>query len=522
MLAISVEFLFGTFRADPLGTAHTGGLEEGEWPPFPSRLLSALVAADGTDVASEDRYRRTTGSELRVLERLGPPKIYADAEPCHQVLNHRYIVGASIAKAQHHQYVARGGVLVRPGVRVSMRQRKVCFLWNAQIDPDTIIALQYRAARVGYLGCSDSPVRVRVADVLPDEFRGQNPYRPNSAGGIEIGVPSSGHVQSLDAMYSDWMNRGANVSRYQYRTLERRVRYTSPLHPILPDRGKVVVWLRLKTPLPGRHVSEISARFKDAVLSQFNRIYGEPPAILHGHGFKKSGYNLARFLALPDVGSANSRGRIHGLALWVPPGVEPEAARKIADATKSVRRLVGKGIDVLVAVRSDSSDSRYGHYVGGPWVANPRRWIKRSRQWVTAIPAIHERYGHLSLDEIARWCVHAGYPKPVSYRSSRLSLISGGLRLAPTEVPRPGRAVKPYSHLELYFTEPVMGPVVIGAGRQRGFGLCAPVDEASSDGSQPDIPQSNISLSDISRSNSQPSKRYTTTNNQIYNRSGRL
>ena len=30
----------------------------------------------------------------------------------------------------------------------------------------------------------------------------------------------------------------------------------------------------------------------------------------------------------------------------------------------------------------------------------------------------------------------------------------------------------------LWFEEPVAGPVVIGAGRQRGLGLCVPVDDA--------------------------------------------
>ena len=34
MLTISVELLQGTFRADPDGTANTGVLTRGEWPPL--------------------------------------------------------------------------------------------------------------------------------------------------------------------------------------------------------------------------------------------------------------------------------------------------------------------------------------------------------------------------------------------------------------------------------------------------------------------------------------------------------
>ena len=56
VLAIEVELLHGTFRGDPDGTANTGGLTRGEWPPAPARLFSAMVAADGTG-GSVPRYR---------------------------------------------------------------------------------------------------------------------------------------------------------------------------------------------------------------------------------------------------------------------------------------------------------------------------------------------------------------------------------------------------------------------------------------------------------------------------------
>ena len=68
MLAVSVEFLHGTFRGDPDGTANTGRLTRGEWPPAPFRLFAALVAADGT----RERCTVTDGAELEWFERLPP------------------------------------------------------------------------------------------------------------------------------------------------------------------------------------------------------------------------------------------------------------------------------------------------------------------------------------------------------------------------------------------------------------------------------------------------------------------
>ena len=119
MLAVSVEFLHGTFRGDPDGTANTGRLTLGEWPPAPFRLFAALVAADGT----RERCTVTDGAELEWFERLPPPVIHAHAQPWHQPLTPRYVVRheGTASKSTHQEYVGRAGVLHRPGVRVTPR-----------------------------------------------------------------------------------------------------------------------------------------------------------------------------------------------------------------------------------------------------------------------------------------------------------------------------------------------------------------------------------------------------------------
>ena len=76
-----------------------------------------------------------------------------------------------------------------------------------------------------------------------------------------------------------------------------------------------------------------------------------------------------------------------------------------------------------------------------------------------------------------RWCRHAGLPEPGAFRSARTPLVAGAIDLAPVEVNRSNRPAMPYSHIELWFAQVVPGPVVIGSGRQRGFGLCVPVDD---------------------------------------------
>ena len=465
MLAISVELLHGTFRGDPDGTANTGRLSRGQWPPSPARLFAALVAADGTRHAC----RVTDGTELAWFERLPPPAIHADGRPCHQSLEPRYVVRhkGSAEKGTHQEYVGRLGAVNRAGARVAPRDPRIVYSWNVESPPEEILdALRRRAARVGYLGASDSPVRVRVT--TRPAAASSDTFTADQRGDLVIDVPAPGRLQVLDRMYDEWCARGASVSRLQFPALEQGVPYRSPGSAEPVDRGEVVAWLRLGDPVSGRRLSTVTALFKEAVLSQHQRIFGEPPALLHGHGFSTSGYEIARYLALPDVGYRWSRGRIHGLALWLPPASEPSARQQVRDAAFAIRRLRGRGVDVSVAPRDDEAQ---------PLASHPDRWLRRSRRWVTACPAIHERRRTLDLTEVARWCLHAGLPEPAAFRSARTPLAAGALDLAPVEVNRPGRPRLPYSHVELLFERAVPGPVVIGSGRQRGFGLCAPVDE---------------------------------------------
>ena len=465
MLAIWVEFLHGTFRGDPDGTANTGSLTLGEWPPSPFRLFAALVAADGT----RDRCKVTSGAELEWFERLPPPAIRADTEPWHQFLQPRYVVrhkGKAVQKT-HQEYLGREGALVRPGIRVTPRQPCVVYAWDTTPPPHTLQALRLRAARVGYLGAADSPVRVRVMTGEPTSIPGEQLLEPSADGGgdVVINVPAAGDVQRLDRLYDAWTERGAAVSRAQFPALRHGVSYRTPRSENQGDRGEVVAWLRLNAAITGRRVTAVTGLFKQAVLCRYQEIHGSPPAVLHGHGFGEDGYELARFLALPDAGFRRSRGRIHGLALWMPPGSGVSDRLRARDAALAVKQLVGEGVEVSVAPRLDEAS---------PIAANPARWCRRACRWITVFPAIHERYGKLDQREVARWCRNAGLPEPVSFRSARGPLVHGAVDLAPAEVHRPGRPGRPYSHVEVRFAEPVRGPVVIGAGRQRGFGLCVP------------------------------------------------
>ena len=464
MLVFDVELLHGTYRADPDGSAPTGRQTSGEWPPAPSRLLAALIAADGTG----SQTRRTTGAELEVLAAADPPVIHADSNPHHQPLEERYVAGQKRANSQQQEYVARTGVLVRPGVRVAPRNPHVRFVYDVEVGDDDLAALGYRAARVGYLGCADSPVKLTVARLPDQPVDGSEDllWVPDPDGQEIVNTHADGDVARWAAAFDAWSRHGA--TRSQTRRYQPRACYRHPLDPPADTQlGRVPVWLRFQRPVPGRRAAVVAHGLKQATLARYQQDHGDPAGWLHGHVNEgESDYQLARFLALPNVGHRHSDGKIHGAAVWVPRGVEEIDVRNLASTLASIQSLSLADGNRITVDRSRRS-----------WATNPRRWQGLARRWVTALPAVSDRHQRIDSTAVIRWCEQVGLPKPVRIRISRTPFLPGGVDLHPTETRRPGHTqTRPYAHVSLIFGEPVAGPVVIGAARSYGLGLCAPCD----------------------------------------------
>ena len=464
MLVFDVELLHGTYRADPYGSASTGRQTSGEWPPAPSRLLAALIAADGTG----GQARRTTGAELELLAAADPPMIHADPDPHHQSLEERYVAGQDRSRSQQQEYVARTGILVRPGVRVAPRNPSVRFVYDVEVCDDDLAALGYRAARVGYLGCADSPVNLTVARLADQSVDGGEDmlWAPDPDGQEVINVHEAGDVARWAAAFEAWSKHGA--TRSQTRRYQPRAQYRHPLDAPAENRlGRVPVWLRFQRPIAGRRAAVVTHGLKRETLKRYQQDHGDPAGWLHGHvNDGESDYQLARFLALPNVGHRHSDGKIHGAAVWVPREVDEGEVRNLANTLSSIESLsLADGSRVIV------DRSR------GGWATNPRRWQGPAHRWVTALPAVSDRHQRIDSSAVIRWCEQAGLPKPVRFRISRKPFLPGSVDLHPTETRRPGHTqTRPYAHVGLIFEVPVTGPVVIGSARSYGLGLCAPSD----------------------------------------------
>ena len=474
MLAITVELIHGTIRATgPADASITGNAAAPEWPPSPARLFAALVAAGGSaDRAPNDR------ADLHLLESADPPFIVAD--PLSRVLvshqHERFVVAdrthvdnQTRETSSVQEYPGRTAASVRPGTRLAPESPVVIYVWDdLDLDPETMRRLRWRASRVGYFGCSDSPARVTVGTELTTE---DDPWVPDRGGTAVLPVPSPGLLGSLDESFRRFQE-GEPVRRAWIHT--RSVSYRAP-GPIAPVAAEAIpIWVRFDPPVTGRHLRTVTETLRAALLERYTSEVGgdrtQVPAIITGHGFAGTGYQHAYFLALPDVGHPHARGRLHGGAVVLPPGSPSEVVETVRASLWRLTNLTRPGVFT----------ARLRLYGGErtPMAATPERWLGPARRWASATPVVRERFlkGGPDLEEIAQWCFHAGVlVRPIAARWSRLPLVEGALGLAPPEVHRTAGDHRPYGHLEVTFASPVHGLLILGGARQFGLGLMLPL-----------------------------------------------
>ena len=479
MLTISVELLHGTIRAgSPDDTVLAGRDPIGEWPPSPARLFSAFVAAAGT----RSRCMVTSGDELEWFEALEPPIIVASGpeDVLSSPLNSRYVVMNKGADGAVQEYPARIAKEIRPGVRQAPKDPSITYVWpNAVPSADHLGALSRRAGRIGYLGCADSPVRVTVTEApsLPDAFV----WRPDHSGSHTLPVPFPGFLDALDRAYDAWC-AGQPVRRSW--VLTRRARYRSPssLDSPVVASTRQMIWLRFERAISGRHLLTMTETLRAAVLDHVQRLAPEValPAVLHGHRPPGERGSQADFLGLLDVGHARATGRLMGAAISLPADADPALVQLVRTA---VARLASAELVGPVGRPEETASFHLevGLYGGErrPWAAVPERWMGPSKAWLSATPVVHERWSKRGpqLEEVARWCIHAGIPeaaKLVKVRLSRHPIVAGGMDLPATRVFRAKQDRRPYSHMALLFDRLVEGPIVVGRSRQYGFGLFVP------------------------------------------------
>ena len=240
--------------------------------------------------------------------------------------------------------------------------------------------------------------------------------------------------------------------------------------------------------IKGRRISlPTTAKLMEAVRGLLMREcpVQPPPAWFSGHlpdGRPTRDPHLA-IAPLSFVGAQHADGRIMGVALILPRGLDPKEA--------------GKGIGAILH-DPDTGLPREHRLFDGQWFEiiaeletrerppvnlKPSTWTSRSRTWASVTPVVLNRHFNgrdrwvRAAENIKEACGHIGLPRPREVLLHPVSLVEGvpHSREFPRLTRKCDRGRQSHAHAVIIFDEPVCGPVLVGAGRFRGYGLCRPM-----------------------------------------------
>ncbi len=237
---------------------------------------------------------------------------------------------------------------------------------------------------------------------------------------------------------------------------------------------------------------DLARALRGAVL-EANGANGALPPILSGHDANGRPSHMPHlaFVSCPFVGHPHADGSVQGCAIVMPRDISEDDRRTLFKLVANWEKLTQQ--DGLVELAAPGlPPGRYARVtVPEKQALLPSRWCRASMRFTTATPIALDRHpGNLrsnvdraahraaaeAQDAIARACERIGLPRPVSVEASLTPLLPGAqpVRDFHPWPQRPGQPQRARVHAEIRFDRAVRGPVILGAGRYFGLGLCLP------------------------------------------------
>lgn len=471
-LILEIEFLTGVCRAaiDPASDAP-------DWPPQPDRVFSALVSAW---VARGERAEERAALEW--IEEQGPPDVCASDH---------------VARTAPDVYVPPNDAKSSkaPGKYITMmpdRRRRqprrfpvarpddpvIALVWSKEPEPKTFKALDAITRDIGYLGHSASLVRCRfvrgsvAAQVHPAKRARRRIY--------------SGRLAELERAHRDNPARPVIPPGAANTEPAPTLLVASPGWMVLETVGGVV---------PDLRAAALMCRvLRRALMSGYRRV-GMPdgmPEIVSGHiqdGTPTRSPHLA-IAPMAFVGFPHADGRVFGFVLIPPHGTDlreipgfVRAFEKIApyDGGEERRVLELKGAPLVEPLRLAPAGAATKRSL------SPEPYLKPARVWATVTPIVLDR--HLKRNDdaeirelVANACKNAGLPRPDPDRiqTGKHSAVEGSPPTRPSASAPPwmrwkvpdSLTTRSLIHAVIDFGRETPGPVLLGAGRFTGLGLC--------------------------------------------------
>jgi CRISPR-associated protein Csb2 len=367
------------------------------------------------------------------------------------------------------------------------------FLWpNA--DPSLYrAALERLCSRVTRLGHSSSLVRCTLA-------RGGNlqpTLVPSDDGEIILRVVGNGQLDRLDQAYKHHQGEKSRV------LAARPQRYRAASTAAAPAQMHASIfssdWILFERVRGSRPVGSRASDLARALRRALIEVHGNQilPATLSGHAENgPTERPHIAFVPLPFVGHEHSDGGLMGCALVLPhelPKHDRDLLLRLVAKWEKTRgdevgnlTLAGGTLPPYVVRRVE---------VSAKATLDPRRWCRASKRFITATAiALDRNPGNLRSNRegtsnkaareaqmnISDACERVAGVRPSSVEVSLAPLLNGAQHVR-DYLPwpgRPGLTPRVRVHADIQFGTPVIGPLLLGAGRYFGLGLCLPVEDA--------------------------------------------
>lgn len=485
-LLLEIEFLTGAYR----GTSEPAS-EEADWPPQPDRVFSALVAAWGARGELPDEREA-----LEWLERQDPPAIHAapasprtaptvfvppnDARRSKATNTYLRVLPDRRGRQPRRFPAARPAPA--PPTGVTDPSASLVFAWSVDPDRRFLPALESLARDVPYVGHSASLTRCRFVRGVAEDL----PFDP---------VPPKRRV--YPGRFTEL------VQAYNTNPVRPPIRggASVPVSEAMPPRQRDPGWLVLEAltdrPVDLRAAASICRLLRDTLMSGYGRSGSGAfiPELVSGHTPDRHPTRKPHLSIIPMayVGSDYATGQIFGFALVPPTGTELGEIPGLAAAFRRVTRYEAARERRILTLRGGPLNWPLDLAPTGDELRSSRRsllpepYCTEARLWATVTPIVLDRHLKKKTDAeirglVARCCANSGLPTP------NPDSIRTGRHATPRGVPpaRPHRGAPPWSrwqvpkslasrplvHAVIEFEEEVKGPVLLGAGRFTGLGLC--------------------------------------------------
>lgn len=508
-LCINVQFLqpYSHGRAD-------GG--EPEWPPSPLRLFQALVAASAGRW-NERQVLEYAVPALNVLESIGHPEIVATSAVISDVRTQFYVpdntADLSVAawRKGEEKPIKRTEKVVRP---THLSGDAIYYLYPLPPEGCPHFEVLKAAARsITHLGWGIDMVAAD-ADLLSDEEAAKLPghrWRVVPSGGVPLRVPKTGTLANLMDKHKAFLGRLSDEGFKPVPPLScfDVVQYHSPtvglpmptrpilafeIHRTIEDQEQNAGSSKFRPFHPVRRVATVAGMVRHAMATVARKIdWSEDDVVrrIEGHGDAKNGQATSddrlMILPVPSITPVGV-GSIRRVLVAGPSGLDLAPLRRQLNGQELFDQTTRQPVAMLSGIaKTDRLLNRY--YLGEskiwstvtpvilPGHDDPDRLRRKLNGRIHAEEQKHllERLDRRILCLIwkafhqAGWTADALEGATVEYRSvgwfPGLDLAKNYEILPPLTYPR--------YHLRIQFPRPVRGPLAIGAGRYRGFGLFA-------------------------------------------------